>query len=57
MVPNRRDIAFNTKDGLTLKGWLYPAGEKAPCVIMSHGVYPTISTSQMNRTLTLIPVR
>jgi hypothetical protein len=38
MAPNRWDIKFKTKDGLTLKGWLYPAGEKSPCVIMSHGV-------------------
>jgi hypothetical protein len=34
---------FKTKDGLTLKGWLYPVGEKGPCVIMSHGVGAVIS--------------
>lgn len=45
MTPSRRDIAFKTNDGLTLKGWLYPAGEKAPCVIMSHGVCHVLSLS------------
>jgi hypothetical protein len=50
MAPNRRDISFKTKDGLTLKGWLYPSGEKAPCVIMSHGVGPIILPSNEQHT-------
>ncbi len=36
----RRDIEFKTEDGITLRGWFYPAkGVKgpAPTVIMAHG--------------------
>ncbi|KAK2043974.1 alpha/beta-hydrolase [Colletotrichum somersetense] len=32
-----RDIEFKTYDGLTLKGTLFPAGEKKPCIIMTAG--------------------
>ncbi|KAK2024893.1 alpha/beta-hydrolase [Colletotrichum zoysiae] len=32
-----RGIAFKTYDGLTLKGTLFPAGEKKPCIIMTAG--------------------
>jgi alpha-beta hydrolase superfamily lysophospholipase len=43
----REDIEFNTGDGVTLRGWFYPAagaergageaGAKAPCVVLAHG--------------------
>ena len=35
----RKDIEFKTEDGVTLRGWHYPAatGEKAPTVVMCHG--------------------
>ncbi|KAL8377933.1 hypothetical protein RB595_008561 [Gaeumannomyces hyphopodioides] len=32
-----RDVEFKTYDGLTLKGTLFPAGDKRPCVIMTAG--------------------
>ena len=36
----RRDIKFNTEDGVTLRGWLYlpdDAKGPAPTVVMAHG--------------------
>ncbi|RJF86293.1 alpha/beta hydrolase [Oleomonas cavernae] len=36
----RRDIEFKTEDGITLRGWLYPAQGvtgPAPTVVMAHG--------------------
>lgn len=36
----REDIEFKTGDGVTLRGWFYPAnadGHKAPCVVLAHG--------------------
>lgn len=32
------DVEFKTIDGLTLRGWLYPAASKGPAVIMTPGV-------------------
>ncbi|PYI17501.1 alpha/beta-hydrolase [Aspergillus violaceofuscus CBS 115571] len=34
---NRRDVEFSGFDGLTLRGWLYPAGPNRPCIILTHG--------------------
>jgi fermentation-respiration switch protein FrsA (DUF1100 family) len=37
----RRDVEFNAEDGVTLRGWFYPAegasGNEAPAVVMAHG--------------------
>ena len=33
-----QDVEFKTIDGLTLRGWLYPAASKGPAVIMTPGV-------------------
>lgn len=34
----REDIAFNARDGVTLRGWMYrPSISPAPCIIMTHG--------------------
>ncbi|RFU76084.1 hypothetical protein TARUN_6156 [Trichoderma arundinaceum] len=39
MPDSRRNVSFQTVDGVTLKGWFFPAGsEKGPCIIMTHGV-------------------
>lgn len=39
MSLNRRDVAFPTVDGITLKGWFFPASDRnGPCVIMTPGV-------------------
>ncbi|KAL6879359.1 alpha/beta-hydrolase [Trichoderma novae-zelandiae] len=39
MAESRRNVSFQTVDGITLKGWFFSAGsEKGPCVIMTHGV-------------------
>ncbi|KAH0615259.1 uncharacterized protein H6S33_000895 [Morchella sextelata] len=38
--PERRNIEFKTLDGLTLRGWFYPAGtkdKKTPAIIITHG--------------------
>ncbi|KIW36488.1 uncharacterized protein PV06_11255 [Exophiala oligosperma] len=35
---SRRNVSFKTKDQLTLRGWFYPAGDKSPVVILSHGL-------------------
>lgn len=34
----REDVEFKTLDGLTLRGWLYPAAQRGPAMIMSPGV-------------------
>lgn len=37
----RKDIEFKTSDAVVLRGWLFTpdaaAGEKLPCLVMSHG--------------------
>ncbi|UZJ53745.1 hypothetical protein CBS101457_003065 [Exobasidium rhododendri] len=37
----REDIEFKSSDGVTLRGWFYPAtaaeGKQSPCVILAHG--------------------
>lgn len=35
---HHEDVEFKTLDGLTLRGWLYPAASKGPAVIMTPGV-------------------
>ncbi len=38
---SRRDIEFKASDGTILRGWFYVPtnlSEKAPCIILSHGV-------------------
>jgi hypothetical protein len=34
----RSDVEFTTLDGLTLRGWLFPASQRGPALIMSPGV-------------------
>ncbi|KAK5992002.1 Thiohydrolase [Cladobotryum mycophilum] len=36
-MAQRENIEFKTLDGLTLRGWLYPATEKGPAVILNPG--------------------
>lgn len=38
-MPSREDIEFKTVDGVTLRGWFYPAAnsQKAPCIVLAHG--------------------
>src|SRR5262245_1371316 len=39
-LPMRKDIAFKTEDGVTLRGWLYlpdRAAGRVPAVVMAHG--------------------
>ena len=37
----RKDIEFNTTDGVTLRGWFYTPSSlgsgKLPCIVLSHG--------------------
>jgi hypothetical protein len=32
------DVEFKTLDGLTLRGWLYPASKRGPGIIITPGV-------------------
>ncbi len=46
----RRDIAFKTEDGITLRGWHYqPTGkQRAPTVVMAHG-YSAVKEMYLDR--------
>ena len=35
---SRLDISFPTLDGLTIRGWIYPASKRGPGIIVSPGV-------------------
>ena len=35
---SRLDVEFRTVDGLFLRGWLYPAAQRGPALIMTQGV-------------------
>jgi hypothetical protein len=37
-VAPREDVEWKTLDGLTLRGWLFPAAQRGPAMIMSPGV-------------------
>ncbi|MFT4086528.1 MAG: alpha/beta hydrolase [Gordonia sp. (in: high G+C Gram-positive bacteria)] len=40
----RKDVEFQTRDGLTLRGWLYTpddASGESPCIIVAHGFTAT----------------
>ncbi|KAI0603271.1 Alpha/Beta hydrolase protein [Biscogniauxia sp. FL1348] len=34
---DRTDVEFKTADGLTLRGWLFPAAQRGPAIIMTPG--------------------
>ncbi|WYZ40891.1 hypothetical protein EsH8_IV_001232 [Colletotrichum jinshuiense] len=36
-MASSRDVEFKTYDGIKLRGTLFPAGEKKPCIIMNAG--------------------
>lgn len=38
IIRHREDVEFQTLDGCTLRGWLFPAAQRGPAVIMSPGV-------------------
>lgn len=39
MISNgREDVEFTTVDGITLRGWLFPATQRGPAIIMTPGV-------------------
>lgn len=37
-MAGRQEVEFKTLDGLTLRGWLYPAKSRGPGIIMTPGV-------------------
>jgi hypothetical protein len=47
---SREDVDFRTFDGLTLRGWLYPASKRGPALIMTQGVCQILELSA-SRTL------
>ncbi|ROV92589.1 hypothetical protein VMCG_08926 [Cytospora schulzeri] len=36
-MEGREDVGFMTRDGLTLRGWLFPAANRGPAIIMTPG--------------------
>lgn len=38
MATHHQDVEFKTLDGLTIRGWLYPAKSRAPAIIITPGV-------------------
>ncbi|KAJ2981690.1 hypothetical protein NUW58_g6623 [Xylaria curta] len=36
-MANKEDVEFKTMDGLTLRGWLFPAKQRGPAIIMTPG--------------------
>lgn len=36
-MSNKHDVEFKTVDGLTLRGWLFPAAQRGPAIIMTPG--------------------
>ncbi|KAI1765522.1 DltD N-terminal domain protein [Hypoxylon sp. FL1150] len=36
-MANKQDVEFKTMDGLTLRGWLFPAAKRGPAIIMTPG--------------------
>ncbi|KAI1158622.1 DltD N-terminal domain protein [Nemania serpens] len=36
-MANKEDVEFQTMDGLTLRGWLFPAEKRGPAIIMTPG--------------------
>ncbi|MGE4427252.1 MAG: alpha/beta hydrolase [Solirubrobacteraceae bacterium] len=36
-MAERHDIEFTSGSGAVLRGWSYPAGDGAPCVVVQHG--------------------
>ncbi|KAH8657764.1 Alpha/Beta hydrolase protein [Xylariales sp. PMI_506] len=37
-MSNRQDIEFKTLDGVTLRGWLWPAKQRGPAIILTTGL-------------------
>ena len=38
MAPHHEEVSFQTLDGLTIRGWLYPAKARGPAIIITPGV-------------------
>ncbi|KAL9083286.1 MAG: hypothetical protein Q9165_008592 [Trypethelium subeluteriae] len=43
-MKDRLDTSFKTLDGLTLRGWLFPAAQRGPAIIMTPGFNNTKET-------------
>lgn len=37
-MPGHEDVEFKTLDGLALRGWLYPASQRGPGIVITPGV-------------------
>jgi hypothetical protein len=40
-MANHDEVEFKTLDGLTLRGWLYPASKRGPGIVITPGVSPS----------------
>lgn len=38
MSTHHEDVEFRTLDGLTIRGWLYPAASRGPAIVITPGV-------------------
>lgn len=38
MATHHEDVEFRTLDGLTIRGWLYPAKSRGPAIVITPGV-------------------
>lgn len=42
LMATKENVEFKTMDGLTLRGWFFPADVKGPGIVMTPGVgYPS----------------
>jgi hypothetical protein len=39
---SHEDVEWKTLDGLTIRGWLYPASKRGPGIIITPGVGKTL---------------
>lgn len=53
-MKGREDVSFPTLDGLTLRGWLYPAAQKGPAIIMTPGVCTSTLLPKINQQSNLL---
>jgi hypothetical protein len=37
-MSSHEDVEFKTLDGLTIRGWLYPASVRGPAIVITPGV-------------------
>lgn len=54
-MSHHQDVEFNTLDGLTLRGWLYPASARGPGVVITPGVGKSVVLKLSLQTMLHLP--